>query len=171
MIFLNNFKGQTNIAKARVLTSDVDGLTSASTMWGYISDSTEYYPTYDTHDRKQHGLYKDIVERIPIGTDLLIIPDAGSDKQSQEFIEELVNIGIDVLILDHHEIENTWEDGYYTTGDHEAIIINNQDGYYANNTLSGVGVVFKFLDLYDEMYPNDYVEAMDFLGFVSLGLK
>ena len=152
-----------------IIDSDVDGLTSASTMWGYISDSTEHYPTYDTHDRKQHGLYKDIVERIPVDTDLLIVPDAGSDKQSQEFIEGLVNRGIDVLVLDHHEIENTWEDGYYTTGDHEAIIINNQDGFYGNTTLSGVGVVFKFLDLYDEVYPN-HADSRNYLGLVSLGM-
>ena len=152
-----------------IIDSDVDGLTSASTMWGYVSKASNIYPTYDTHDRKQHGLYKDIVERIPVGTDLLIVPDAGSDKQSQEYIEQLVNDGTDVLVLDHHEIENTWEDGYYTTGDHEAIIINNQDGFYGNTTLSGVGVVFKFLDLYDEVYPN-HADSRNYLGLVSLGM-
>ena len=152
-----------------IIDSDVDGLTSASTMWGYVSKASNIYPTYDTHDRKQHGLYKDIVERIPVGTDLLIVPDAGSDKQSQEYIEQLVNDGTDVLVLDHHEIENTWEYGCYIYGENQAIIVNNQDGCYANNTLSGVGVVFKFLDLYDEMYPND-AYAKDYLGLVSLGM-
>ena len=153
-----------------IIDSDVDGLTSASTMWGYVSRASNIYPTYDTHDRKQHGLYRDIVERIPVGTDLLIVPDAGSDKQSQEYIEQLVSNGTDVLVLDHHEIENVWEDGHYMDGNNEAIIVNNQDGWYKNNTLSGVGVVFKFLDLYDEIYPND-AYAKDYLGLVSLGLK
>ena len=45
-----------------IIDSDVDGLTSASTMWGYVSKASNIYPTYDTHDRKQHGLYKDIAD-------------------------------------------------------------------------------------------------------------
>ena len=153
-----------------IVDSDVDGLTSASTMWSYITRATGQSPTYDTHGRKQHGLYDAIVTRIPKETDLIIVPDAGSDTSSQAVIEKLVYDGFDVLVLDHHDIENTWEEGCYHVGDNQAIIINNQDHSYPNTTLSGVGVVFKFLDLYDEVYPNDYVEAMDFLGFVSLGM-
>ena len=168
-LFHKHIKHQSRIHV--IVDSDCDGLTSASMIWGYVSRTTDYYPTYDTHDRKQHGLYRDIVKRIPIGTDFVIIPDAGSDKQSQEYIEELVQKGMDVLILDHHEIENTWDEGYYVYDGNEAIIINNQDGCYDNKTLSGVGVVFKFLDLYDEVYPNNKrVEAMDYLGLVSLGM-
>lgn len=148
---------------------DVDGASSSSFMWSYIYRLTGKMPTYDSHDKKQHGLYGDVINRIPKDTDLFIVPDAGSDSSSQKHIEHLVQEGYDVLVLDHHEIENTWEDGSYHVGSNQAIIINNQDDCYPNTTLCGVGVVFKFLDLYDEIYPSNKVVAMDFLGFVSLG--
>lgn len=148
---------------------DVDGLSSASFMWRYLYYLTGRKPSYDSHDKKQHGLYGDVINRIPKDADLFIIPDAGSDSVSQAHIERLVQDGLDVLVLDHHEIENTWEDGSYHVGSNQAIIINNQDDCYPNTTLCGVGVVFKFLDLYDEVYPSNKVTAMDFLGFVSLG--
>ena len=61
-----------------IIDSDVDGLTSASMMWFYIKELTGKEPTFDTHDGKQHGLYEDIVERIPEDTNLLIMPDASS---------------------------------------------------------------------------------------------
>lgn len=113
-------------------------------------------PTYDTHDAKQHGLYKEVVDRIPEGTELLIMPDASSDDL--DWHKVLRGRGIDILVLDHHNFKKESEN---------AVIINNQDGSYPNPHLTGVGVVFKFLDLYDEVYGHDY--ARNHLGLLGLG--
>lgn len=154
-----------------IMDSDVDGLTSASAMYGYITRASDCVVTYDTHTKKQHGLYREIVERIPTDTKLVIIPDAGSDTKSEEWIKMLVNSGYNVLVLDHHEIEGLKDcEGIYRN-ENVGVIVNNQDGYYENDTLSGVGVVFKFLQVMDSAIPRDNVEAMDFLGLVSLGLN
>lgn len=138
-------------------------------MYGYITRASDCVVTYDTHTKKQHGLYREIVERIPTDTKLVIIPDAGSDAKSEEWIKMLVNSGYNVLVLDHHEIEGLKDcEGFYKN-ENVGVIVNNQDGYYENDTLSGVGVVFKFLQVMDSAIPRDNVEAMDFLGLVSLG--
>ena len=154
-----------------IIDSDVDGLTSASTVYEYIKRYSGIECTYDTHTKKQHGLYEEIVARIPDGTDLVIIPDAGSDERSRKWIEYIVDHECDVIVLDHHEISG-WDDDciYESDKGYKAIIINNQDGYYNNPTLSGVGVVFKFLEIVDDRYSHPDVEARDFLGYVALGM-
>jgi single-stranded-DNA-specific exonuclease len=139
-----------------IIDSDVDGLTSASMMWFYIKELTGKEPTFDTHDGKQHGLYEDIVERIPEDTNLLIMPDASSSDY--EWHKHLKDKGIDVLVLDHHNFAKDSE---------HAVVINNQDGMYPNPHLTGVGVVFKFLDLYDEEYGHEL--ARNHLGLLGLG--
>ena len=153
-----------------IIDSDVDGLTSASTIYGYIKKYSSIECTYDTHTKKQHGVYEDIVSRIPQGTDLLIVPDAGSDERSYDWIKYIVDHGCDVIVLDHHEISG-WKDGVYESDKgNMAVLVNNQDGSYDNPTLSGVGVVFKFLEVMDELHEHPEVEARDFLGYVALGM-
>lgn len=140
-----------------IIDSDVDGITSASMMWRYIVELTGREPTFDTHELKQHGLYQEIVDRIPENTDLLIMPDASSDDHHWHKV--LAERGVDVLVLDHHNFKGDCE---------HSIIINNQDGSYPNPHLTGVGVVFKFLDLYDEVYGHDH--ARNHLGLLGLGI-
>jgi len=65
---------------------------------------------------------------------LVIVPDAGSNDYEQHQV--LRERGVDVLVIDHHEADKVSED---------ACVINNQlSAHYANKTLSGVGVVYKF---------------------------
>ena len=139
-----------------IIDSDCDGLTSASMMWLYIKELVGMEATFSTHEGKQHGLYKEMVDTIPDDTKLLIIPDAGSSDYEWHTI--LSNRGIDILILDHHNFPH---DSNYAT------IVNDQDGSYENTNLTGVGVVFKFLDKYDEVYGHDI--ARNHLGLLCLG--
>lgn len=154
-----------------IMDSDNDGLTSATATYGYIQRYSGIECTYDAHEAKQHGLYREVVERIPWETNLLIIPDASSDSKSLRCIKELVEEGLDVLVLDHHEISDDWEaiNGVYEDKG-KAILVNNQDGSYGNTTLSGVGVVFKLLMAMDELHPSNNVDAMEFLGLTALGM-
>ena len=136
---------------------DVDGITSGSSMFNYIKRMDSTYPIeYIIHTRaKAHGLSEDVV--IDDNTKLLIIPDAASNDVEQ--CKALNERGIDVIILDHHEIEK--ENTY-------AIVVNNQSSKeYKNKAFSGVGIVYKFLQALDEYYWNEYAD--DYLDLVALG--
>lgn len=136
-----------------VVDSDVDGFTSAAIMYKYLKNMG-ITPTYSLHTGKQHGLTKDL--HIPDGIQWLIIPDAGTNDTEQ--CKELYDDKVKILILDHHEKEK--ENPY-------AYIINNQICSYPNKNLSGVGVVYKFLQALDEIGWNE--EADDYLDLVALG--
>lgn len=138
------------------LDVDTDGVCSGAEIGFYIHDVNEDLDiSYSMNEGKQHGI---IVDTIPKDTQLLIVPDAGTNdvKQCKILSEEY---DMDILILDHHEIEK--ENPY-------AIVINNQDGEYPNSTLSGAGVVYKFCKEYDKKYSYDYAD--DYLDLASVGI-
>lgn len=140
-----------------VVDSDVDGYTSGAIMYSYIND---LFPncklSYSLHTKKQHGLSNDI--EIPKDIELLIIPDASSnDIEKCKKLKEN-NSNLDIIILDHHIIE---QDNPY------AIVVNSNDGVYPNKELSGVGVVYKFLQALDDVNLED--KADNYLDLVALG--
>ena len=138
-----------------IVDSDVDGYTSASMVYRYIKQLGENINvTYSLHTKKQHGISEDI--EIPKDCELLIIPDAGSNDIEQ--CKELVEKGIDVIILDHHicDKENDF-----------AIVVNNQMCDYPNKNFCGAGIVYKFLKAVDEELWEDYADKM--LDIVALG--
>jgi single-stranded-DNA-specific exonuclease len=135
--------------------SDTDGNTSAASIIQYIKkvDPTTQI-TYSLHTGKEHGIIMNRLEGFEI--DLLIVPDAGTnDVRESKLLKEK---GIDILILDHHEIERT---------NNHAIVINCKDGEYPNGTLSGAGVVYKYCKEYDKAYGYNYAD--DLLDLVALG--
>ncbi|APH20849.1 DHH family phosphoesterase [Clostridium botulinum] len=142
-----------------IVDSDVDGYTSSALGIQYINDLKKKYNLninidYILHSEKQHGIILKEFNNFDIN--LLIIPDAGSNDVAE--CKELKDKGIDILILDHHDIE---ENNPY------AVVLNNQDGEYPNNTLSGVGVTYKFFKEYDKKYNNDFADK--YLDLVALG--
>lgn len=139
-----------------VVDCDVDGQCSASMIYMYIKSHIDKDAkiTYLIHSGKQHGLSNDI--EISDDTDLLIIPDAGTNDVEQ--CKTLNEKGIDIIILDHHEKE---KDNPY------AIVVNNQcSSNYANKELCGAGIVYKFLQALDEYYWTD--NADNYLDLVAL---
>ena len=139
-----------------IVDCDTDGYTSSAILHQYTK---ALYPksnlTYSLHSGKQHGISKDI--EIPNDTQLLIVPDAGTNDNEQ--CEHLHQHGIDIIILDHHdkEAENP-----------HAIIVNNQMCEYPNKYLSGVGVVYKFLQAVDDETWSNFADQ--YLDLVALGL-
>lgn len=138
-----------------VVDADVDGYTSAAMVYSYTKNlNPECKLTYLIHTGKQHGLTEDIV--IPEDTQLLIIPDAGTNDTEQ--CKALKEKGVDIIVLDHHdrEIDN-----------HYAIIVNNQcSSKYKNTELCGAGIVYKFLQAVDEELWNE--DADNYLDLVAL---
>lgn len=120
---------------------DCDGYTSAALLLNYLNTLFPYYTQnnirYRTHDCKAHGIVLDV---IPKDTKLVIIPDAGSNEVDKHTV--LKELGMDILILDHHNVEVDVVD---------ACLINNQACDYSNKALSGVGVVYKFCSYIDSL--------------------
>lgn len=148
-----------------IVDQDIDGYCSSAILASYIE---EMFPHIELvflfHEGKQHGItdsklneIKEIHSENPV--DLLMIADAGtSDYQQQYIISE--KLGIPIIVLDHHEAEK---------GDSEfAIVVNNQlSDEYTNKALSGVGIVYKFLQALDSEYGN--IEADNYLDLVAFG--
>lgn len=162
-VFMKHYENKDIISI--LVDCDVDGYTSAASQYLYIKRLDKNYPVnYIMHgDAKAHGLSKDVA--IPEGTRLLIVPDAGTNDYSQckQLLED--NIVEDIIILDHHEAEdNGWENNKL---EHVTIVNNQMSEDYLNKDLSGVGVVYKFLQALDEATWNEYAD--DYLDLVALG--
>ena len=144
---------------AILVDSDMDGVTSAAIIWKYLKHISGRDCLYFVHSGKQHGLTPEIMEQV-LASDcrLLITPDSSSNDV--EACHQLKEAGIDVLILDHHEIER---DNPY------AIVINNQDGQYPNKTLVGAGVVYKFIQAFNRTYQLE-VPMEEYLALTALAL-
>lgn len=147
-----------------VVDSDADGITSSAILINYMEQYLKnIFPNFsiDYHipDGKEHGL--DTIMNILSPEkkyDIIILPDSSSNDY--EFHKILKNIGYDILVLDHHEAEKYSED---------AIVINNQlSQRYENKSLSGVGVVYKFLQYCDKNFSIN--GADDFLDLVAVGM-
>lgn len=156
---------------------DVDGYTSSALFYNYLTDRLSYNRNfnikYHVPDGKEHGLAT-IMDWFPEdGKDsLIVLPDSSSNDYEQH--KELKNRGYDILVLDHHEAPSYSED---------AVVINNQlSEKYTNKSLSGVGIVFKFFE-YWEQKDREYISETDpeaiegwephiqeYLDLVALGL-
>lgn len=168
-MFMKHFNAKNKIGI--LVDSDPDGYCSAAMMYLYIKKMNENYPVdYIMHNRaKAHGLTDDVI--IPKDIYLLIIPDAGTNDKEQ--IKIINKNCIDILILDHHELEEEYsvddlmeydalERDYYKT-----IIVNNQiSDKYSNKNLCGAGVVYHFLQALDEENWNEFAD--DYLDLCAL---
>lgn len=142
-----------------IVDPDVDGYTSASMVYSTIKKIDKDYPvSYIIHSlAKAHGLTEDIV--IPDETKFLIIPDAGTNDTLR--CKELKEKGIDILILDHHQRDESIDENIY------ACIVNNQlSEKYRNKDFCGAGVVYKFLQALDDENWTEYAD--EYLDLVAL---
>lgn len=141
---------------------DVDGCTSSAIMFLWIK---HYFPdikvTFDCNEGKKHGISRDIIDRVPEDSMLLITPDSSS-SDTEEHIE-LWEKGIDILVLDHHEFDKEART--------PAVIINCMDGNYPNTSLTGATVVYKFLGEYESNFklPKESGYISKLLPLAALG--
>lgn len=121
-----------------VIDADVDGSCSATIAYQFLA-SNGIEPTMFYHTGKQHGVHDLLDQILESKLDLLIIPDASG---SPEDCAALKSSGCDVLIADHHELEN--ENPY-------AIVVNCMQGD-TNHDASGTTVMAKIVDYTSKMY-------------------
>lgn len=159
-----------------IIDPDADGYSSGAFTYLELKKlNPDLEIKYILHTGKQHGIVLKELEEIEYDFDILIIPDAGSSDREQR--KALENMGKDILVIDHHNFISKVKkgdieliiDGRYTKNKESTVIINNQDGQYENDTLSGVGVTYKFFNLYEKLlgYPN---YSDDMLDLVALGM-
>ena len=127
-----------------VVDADADGFLSATIMYQYIKEigrvnGIEFEIDFVIHENKAHGLTDKVMDKLSEKNyDLVIIPDAASNDGRE--IDLLYVMGAEVLVIDHHIIEEMPQAG---------IIINNQIGDKVNKNLVGAGMCLKFCQVVD----------------------
>lgn len=90
-----------------VVDCDCDGYTSAAFLLNYLHTLFPYwienYVDYYLHDSKQHGLNDCIDYILDKEYGLVITPDSSSNDG--EYHKRLKDIGADVIVLDHHIVD------------------------------------------------------------------
>lgn len=142
-----------------MVDSDTDGFTSASYMFRYIKYLHKKAEiVFLFHSGKTHGFTEEMMENIKKENPCVVIcPDGGTNDIEE--IEELHDLGIDIIIIDHHEIDKKTD---------KCILINNQLEDCVNKHLTGVGMVYRFCHEFDKSINKRYAEKD--LDLVMLGL-
>lgn len=171
-LFMKHFNQKNKIGI--LVDEDPDGFCSAAMMYLYIKQMDSDYPVgYILHGRaKAHGLSSDV--KILSDIDLLIIPDAGTNDKNE--IKKLNENTIDILILDHHELEEKYKledlifDDALSGIIYETVIVNNQmSDNYLNKNLCGAGIVYRFLQALDEENWNEFAdEYLDLCALANI---
>ncbi len=85
--------------------ADYDGISSSVYIYNYTLKNYGVKCTYHIHPNKEHGIIMKELKALDYfnDIDLIISPDGGSfDYEAQE---ELIKLGKDILVLDHHSPE------------------------------------------------------------------
>ena len=150
--------------------ADVDGYCSAATFIQFLQEiNPQITIDYCLNYEKKHGLtYEDISNHTRDEYGLIVIPDAS--MKVKDAIQITKNFDADILVLDHHLVEE--EDGNCYTN--YCLAVNCTDGTYPNPSLSGAGVVQKFIEAYVETYEGDRIDfslTEKYLDLVSLAIN
>lgn len=161
-LYLNVIKHNGNILI--VVDSDCDGFTSATIIYQYTKKiAPEIKISYLLHEGKQHGLQDHIDTILDKGDsyDLIILPDSSSNDY--KYHEQLKDIRIPALVLDHHLTDVEISDN--------AVVINNQlSKNYSNKELTGAGVTYQFCRYIDNLLKVDYADYfMDLAAWGIIG--
>jgi len=145
---------------------DVDGITSTALMIYFfrkIGQPVEF--VLPSREKDGYGLRPSSVEQIATkGATLIITVDNGIT--AHQAVERAAQLGIDVLITDHHLQEGTLPPAYAVVNP------NRVDSEYPFKTICGVTVVFKLIyALGQKLMPeNDYKQfLLNHLDLVAIG--
>lgn len=138
------------------LDCDNDGLNSGAVMDHYLRNFTNNVQLIYNERSIGHGI--GLTMTIP-KVDLLIILDSSSNDI--EKCKELADQGIDIIIIDHHTVD---EDNYH------CILVNPQqvDCEYPNKESSGSLLTWKMCQVLDDYFHESYSDSL--LEFAAFGL-
>ncbi len=143
---------------------DVDGITSTAILVSFLrkhgADADYYIP-----DRLEegYGINPAAIDKIASrATSLIITVDCGITANAE--IEKAKELGIDVIITDHHECKDNLPEAFVIVNPKQA------DCPYPFKKLAGVGVVFKLLQAMTLMLKYHLKELYDeYLDLVAIG--
>lgn len=166
---LDYFDSTKEIKKIGVLVDDdADGFSSAAATIKML----KFYFVHDIvpifHDSKSHGLAGEVEKIINSDVDLIVIPDAGSNDYKEQV--DLLERGVSVLIIDHHEMDNQEKiDELYEKYPRQYALINNHlhKNREVNKNFVGAGMVYMFTKYLDFMSDEDFADQL--LDIVALG--
>ena len=142
---------------------DADGVTASALLKLFFSaldvQSRVYIPNrYD----EGYGLNEEAMNQLAAeGTELIITVDCGVRGRSEVTLAN--QLGMDVIISDHHHPGEVLPPAV-------AVIDPKQPGDpYPEKELAGVGLAYKLAKAYLEKYPQEGVDADDWLDLVAIG--
>lgn len=149
---------------------DADGITSVVILMKFLKD-IGHDVVYYIPDRisEGYGLNRSAIDQLRTdGVKLIITVDCGISDHEQ--IVYARSIGMDVIILDHHEVPNTLPDAI------AVINQNRKDCHFPFKHLAAVGIVFNFLIALRGSLRNDgfwsnrkYPNLREYLDLVAIG--
>lgn len=154
---------------AILVDDDADGYSSSSAMMKYIYLTEEVVVDLIFHEDKSHGLTDNAMEQI-LNSDyeLIIIPDSSSNDVDNQRL--LLEKGFEIIILDHHEMDNQEQlEILKVDFPHTYAIVNNTlvKNEEVNPHFVGVGVVYKFCQALD--FTNGTYKSDELLDLVAMG--
>ena len=139
--------------------TDADGICSGTEVTQELKELGYKVKTF-INSGKAHGLLQgDQLKTIKAsGIKLLIIPD--SLDGTIDGYKELHDAGIDIILLDHHDVRTDYPDDIVT------LVTSNVE--YDNPDLSGAGVALKYCIALDELYNTHYSD--DLYDLAAIGI-
>lgn len=149
---------------------DADGVTSVVVLLKFLQEinvpAVYYIPNRITDG---YGLHKHIIDEIKAsGITLIVTVDCGISDHEQ--VSYAKSIGLDIIIIDHHEISGSLPDAVAAINPHRS------DCHFPFKHLAAVGVVFNFLialrgSLRQEGFwaNRKYPNLKNYLDLVALG--
>ena len=142
---------------------DVDGITSITVLKKFLEDRGlkvhEYIPN---RLNEGYGLNKKAIQAIADKEyKLMITVDCGIS--AIEEVEFAVELGMDVIVTDHHEPVETLPKAL------AVVDTKRKDNKYPFNQLAGVGVVFKLIQAISIKLELDEKEYLKYLDIVCIG--
>ena len=128
---------------------DVDGVTAVCTLYLYLTSkgaAVEYY--IPNRAGEGYGVSVGAIDNLAAsGTSLIVTVDTGVTAIDE--IAHARDLGIDVVVTDHHECLPDLPDAVAVINPHR------HGSRYPFCELAGVGVVFKFISAYEEVVSGD----------------
>ena len=142
---------------------DVDGITSITLLKNFFANSNIDVKTYIPNRLEEgYGLNKDAIREISYSdTTLIITVDCGIT--GIEEIEYAKQIGIDVIVTDHHEPGEEIPDCI------AVVDAKRKDSKYPFNQLAGCGVAFKLMQALAIKWNLPEKEYLKFLDIAAIG--
>lgn len=154
-----------------VVDPDMDGFASSAILYRYLRDLTKQYGSttdvsFILQEGKEHGLNDYVIDKlVEQSPDLVILPDAATNDTFE--LMTLSTMGYEVLVIDHHEIEDEKQIDLIEN----VIIVNNQrtnDKELTNKWFTGAGMIYNFIKSVDS-YLTEITNVEQYLDLVALG--